>query len=232
MTDTQIDSTLIFDYNALQREIMNVDNGDDDYYDEIFEDNAAEENLSIDNEVEFDKEIPKDDRINVTPCVIIDNENNSEKIELCNNMNITNRSIHNLLGCFEVDSNAVKEVGDKIEKLGVCLKHLSYDQNVLHKPPQGEPHAKATNPFYNGTIHKKRCLLCNKYKCFYTRGDACEMHLWNICNRNIQIPCHGLYDCPAIIEHPDLTKAPENTQYVRYICTDCLISNGGHLHIK
>ena len=39
------------------------------------------------------------------------------------------------------------------------------------------------------------------------------MHLWNICNHNIKIPCHGLYDCPAIIEHPGLTKTPENTPF-------------------
>ncbi|CAJ0651541.1 3927_t:CDS:2 [Entrophospora sp. SA101] len=42
------------------------------------------------------------------------------------------------------DSDVVKEVGDKVEKLGVCLKHLNYDQNTLHRPQIGESHFNET----------------------------------------------------------------------------------------
>ena len=232
MENSPIDSMLSFDYDALQREITNIDNTDDDYCDdEILENNEdAQENLS--GEAEFDMEVPKEIKSKVTPCVIVDNENNEGKIERCNHMDNNNRSIHNLIGCFEIDSNVVREVGKEVEKLGVCLKHLNLDQNKFHRPIEGKSRIKATQPFYNGIIHKKLCLLCNRYKCFYTRGDFCKLHLWNVCNRNIQVPCRGLHDCPAIIEHPILASIPENTQRVRYVCTDCLVLNGAHLHVK
>ncbi|CAH1761077.1 12468_t:CDS:1, partial [Entrophospora sp. SA101] len=111
MENSPIDSMLSFDYDALQREITNIDNTDDDYCDdEILENNEdAQENLS--GEAEFDMEVPKEIKSKVTPCVIVDNENNEEKIERCNHMDNNNRSIHNLIGCFEIDSNVVREVG-------------------------------------------------------------------------------------------------------------------------
>ncbi|CAJ0636559.1 8877_t:CDS:2 [Entrophospora sp. SA101] len=82
---------LSFDYDALQREITNIDNTDDDYCDdEILENNEdAQENLS--GEAEFDMEVPKEIKSKVTPCVIVDNENNEEKIERCNHMDNNNR---------------------------------------------------------------------------------------------------------------------------------------------
>ncbi|CAJ0630448.1 3315_t:CDS:2 [Entrophospora sp. SA101] len=133
---------LSFDYDALQREITNIDNTDDDYCDnEILESNEdVQENLS--GEAEFDMEVPKEIKSKVTPCVIVDNENNEEKIERCNHMDNNNRSIHNLIGCFEIDSNVVREVGKEVEKLGVCLKHLNLDQNKFHRPIEGESHRK------------------------------------------------------------------------------------------
>ncbi|CAJ0650714.1 2816_t:CDS:2 [Entrophospora sp. SA101] len=33
-------------------------------------------------------------------------------------MDNNNHSIHNLIGCFEIDSNVVREVGKEVEKLG------------------------------------------------------------------------------------------------------------------
>src|SRR5215213_4884388 len=110
MENTPIDSVLSFNHDALQREITNINNKD------------VQENLS--GEAEFDMEVPKEIKSKVTPCVIVDNENNEEKIECCNHMDNNNHSIHNLIGCFEIDSNVVREVGKEIEKLGVCLKHL------------------------------------------------------------------------------------------------------------
>ncbi|CAH1765307.1 15681_t:CDS:2 [Entrophospora sp. SA101] len=225
------ESLFTFDYNSLQQEIentMNADYIDDEYFDGAFDEHG---DLEMDDESEsgFDREVPLAAEIELTPCVIIDNENDSGKVDCCNNVN-RNRSIHNLIGSFEIDSNAVKEVEDKIERLGVCLRHLNYDQNTLHQPVKGEERVKATHSFSNGTIHNKRCLLCNKYKCFYTRGNACKTHLWNVCGRNIQVPCRGLFNCPAISLNSNLTSKSTNTQHVRYICTDCFISYGGHLH--
>ncbi|CAH1766959.1 10707_t:CDS:2, partial [Entrophospora sp. SA101] len=224
------ESLLTFDYNLLQQEIENTINAD--YIDdECFDDHY---DVEMNDESEFDREVPitdKFDKIEVTPCVIIDNENDEEKIKRCNSVDKI-RSIHNLIGSFEIDSNAVKEVGDEFERLGVCLRHLNYDQNTLHQPIKGEERIKATHSFSKGTIHNKRCLFCNQYKNFYTRGDACKKHLWNVCGRNIQVPCRGLFNCPAITLHPNLTSKPTNTQYVRYVCTDCFKLYGGHLHSR
>nr|CAG8433141.1 660_t:CDS:2 [Entrophospora candida] len=129
----------------------------------------VQENLS--GEAEFDMEVPKEIKPKVTPCY------------------------SQLDCCFEINSNAVREVGKEVEKLGICLKHLNLDQNKFHQPVEGESYIKATQPFYN-------------------------------------VPCHGLHDCQAIIEHPILASIPENTQCVQYVCTDCLVLNGAHLHVK
>ncbi|CAH1768274.1 2561_t:CDS:2, partial [Entrophospora sp. SA101] len=144
-------------------------------------DQIVQENLS--GEAEFDMEVPKEIKPKVTPCY------------------------SQLDCCFEIDSNAVREVRKEVEKLGICLKHLNLDQNKFHRPVEGESYIKATQPFYNGTIHKKLCLLAT-------------------------VPCHGLHDCQATIEHPILASIPENTQCVQYVCTDCLVLNGAHLHVK
>ncbi|CAJ0629591.1 2967_t:CDS:2 [Entrophospora sp. SA101] len=114
----QIDSILEFDEFSFQESMNDAINI------ELVDDNI-EENLSM---KEFDK---------VTPCVIIDNDKNGNKIERCNCID-RNRSISNLSGSFEIDSGAVKEVGEDIQRLGMCLRHLNYDQNTLHKPLPGE----------------------------------------------------------------------------------------------
>ncbi|CAJ0626861.1 5556_t:CDS:2 [Entrophospora sp. SA101] len=113
------ESLFTFDYNSLQQEIentMNADYIDDEYFDGAFDEHG---DLEMDDESEsgFDREVPLAAEIELTPCVIIDNENDSGKVDCCNNVN-RNRSIHNLIGSFEIDSNAVKEVEDKIERLG------------------------------------------------------------------------------------------------------------------
>ncbi|CAJ0881189.1 8830_t:CDS:2 [Entrophospora sp. SA101] len=93
----QIDSILEFDEFSFQESMNDAINI------ELVDDNI-EENLSM---KEFDK---------VTPCVIIDNDKNGNKIERCNCID-RNRSISNLSGSFEIDSGAVKEVGEDIQRL-------------------------------------------------------------------------------------------------------------------
>ncbi|CAJ0640261.1 16152_t:CDS:2 [Entrophospora sp. SA101] len=86
-------------------------------------DQIVQENLS--GEAEFDMEVPKEIKPKVTPCY------------------------SQLDCCFEIDSNAVREVRKEVEKLGICLKHLNLDQNKFHRPVEGESYIKATQPFYN-----------------------------------------------------------------------------------
>ncbi|CAJ0634357.1 7342_t:CDS:2 [Entrophospora sp. SA101] len=142
------ESLFTFDYNSLQQEIESAINANyiDYIDDECFDGDGAfdgHDDVEMSDESGFDKEVPKEDKVEVTSCVIIDNDKNHEMIERCNRFDM-NRSIYNLIGSFEVDSDVVKEVGDKVEKLGVCLKHLNYDQNTLHRPQIGESHFNET----------------------------------------------------------------------------------------
>ncbi|CAH1769566.1 9023_t:CDS:2, partial [Entrophospora sp. SA101] len=99
---------------------INADYIDDECLDGAFDDHN---DVEMSNECKFDKEVPKEDKFKVTSCVIIDYDKNPEMIEQCNQSG-KNRSIYNLVGSFEVDSDVVKEVGDNVEKLGACQQHL------------------------------------------------------------------------------------------------------------
>ncbi|CAJ0630422.1 10074_t:CDS:2 [Entrophospora sp. SA101] len=92
---------------------INADYIDDECLDGAFDDHN---DVEMSNECKFDKEVPKEDKFKVTSCVIIDYDKNPEMIEQCNQSG-KNRSIYNLVGSFEVDSDVVKEVGDNVEKL-------------------------------------------------------------------------------------------------------------------
>lgn len=58
------------------------------------------------------------------------------------------------------------------------------------------------------------------------------LHAWNVCGRNIQVPCRGLYDCPAITSHEALSYNSPDNSYTRFVCTECFVKHGGHLHIQ
>ncbi|CAH1766007.1 34_t:CDS:2 [Entrophospora sp. SA101] len=181
----QIDSILEFDEFSFQESMNDAINI------ELVDDNI-EENLSM---KEFDK---------VTPCVIIDNDKNGNKIERCNCID-RNRSISNLSGSFEIDSGAVKEVGEDIQRLGMCLRHLNYDQNTLHKPLPGETQEVITAQCIYGMFvdaifrfHVEAYIIVQQWKDY-------------------------------LILQSFQTNIP---QRVRYICTNCWVLNGGHLHIR
>ena len=79
-------------------------------------------------------------------------------------------------------------------------------------------------------LHRTRCLLCNKYKIFFTRGQNCPVHSWTVCGRNIRVPCLCLKTCKALRTCFSIcTKSTDNIRPL-YICTKCFEDNGGHLH--
>lgn len=50
------------------------------------------------------------------------------------------------------------------------------------------------------------------------------------CNRNVQVPCRGLYNCDALKECAPYVKKSDNTERRRFVCEKCFEEQGGHLH--
>ncbi|RHZ68812.1 hypothetical protein Glove_293g8 [Diversispora epigaea] len=96
------------------------------------------------------------------------------------------------------------------------------------------------------TIYKNfsPCVLIN---CFNNKLQTCSqitnvknicqlVRTWqidenNIWEKNIQIPCIGLYTCDVIHKYQGIFKIVfNNTLTVRYICNNCYESYGGHIN--
>ncbi|CAJ0832747.1 10965_t:CDS:2 [Entrophospora sp. SA101] len=158
------ESLLTFDYNLLQQEIENTINAD--YIDdECFDDHY---DVEMNDESEFDREVPitdKFDKIEVTPCVIIDNENDEEKIKRCNSVDKI-RSIHNLIGSFEIDSNAVKEVGDEFERLDFKpkLSTISTETDSISISTESSDNQTIPNFFLLNVVFAVKKLNLNEYQ--------------------------------------------------------------------
>lgn len=122
-------------------------------------------------EEEFEKIVPSasDNAIKLTDCVVIDNDNDQHIIRRCNNAGV--RNVGQLSGMWEVN---------EISRLGICLRHLNYDQNTVHKPGSGR-RIKAVRTTEESIITSRRCLFCKKLKCFLTRGKTCSIHAWKVC---------------------------------------------------
>ncbi|CAG8746435.1 11300_t:CDS:2, partial [Dentiscutata erythropus] len=57
---------------------------------------------------------------------------------------------------------------------------------------------------------------------FFSRGNDCVDHCWNICGRDIQVPCLGLKSCPVFQRIPRIaSRFTIDDRYVRYICARC-----------
>ena len=78
----------------------------------------------------IDKIIDHLKQIKFTPCVIVDFING--KFQQCRETGKL-RQIRNLLGIWQIDRDAVKEVDGVLSKLGVCDSHFQFDNKYLHK---------------------------------------------------------------------------------------------------
>ena len=233
--DTGIEQTVVHDdaltfdwysYNQIKEIIRSVEETD-----ELIE---SEELFEIDdNEIEifnteFDVQLLSDieNSTRFTNCAIIDNEisNKSTIIQRCNNVGV--RSVNQLSGTWEVDSQVVKDLDKDISRLGICMRHYNYDLKYLH------PGVRNKISTEESMIASHCCLFCNKIKCFFTRGKTCLLHTQKVCGRIIQVPCRGLYNCPAITNYKGLSTKLLDNNKPRFICTNCFITNGGHLHVR
>jgi hypothetical protein len=160
-----------------------------------------------------------------TPCVIIDFIEG--KFQQCQGIGKL-RQLRNLFGTWEVDRNAVKEVDGVLSKLGVCESHFQFDNKYLH---QSSTLSKKDKDFNEGIIQWRRCISCNKYVTFFSRGIGCTMHSWHLNKKNVQVPCIGQYKCGALQTCPNLCKrAYENIKRPQSICCLCYENLGGHIH--
>ena len=113
-----------------------------------------------------------------------------------------------------------------LSKLGVCDLHFQFDNKYLHKSQN-----KQLKKFEEGIIQWRRCVSCNKYVTFFSRGTGCPIHSWNLNNQNIQTPCNGQYACDALRTCLPLCKRMFNDfTKPQSICCSCYENLGGHIY--
>jgi len=163
------------------------------------------------------------EQLRFTPCVIIDFIEG--KFQRCNGIGKL-RQLRNLFGTWQVDRDAIKEVDGVLSKLGVCDSHFQFDNKYLHKSLD-----KQTKDFNEGIIQWRRCVFCDKYITFFSRGVGCAMHSWCLNKRNIQVPCIGQYSCKVLRSHLNLcNKTFDKFKRPQCLCCLCYEKLGGHIH--
>ncbi|CAH1769452.1 1589_t:CDS:2, partial [Entrophospora sp. SA101] len=111
-----------------------------------------------------------------------------------------------LFGTWEVDVSVEDNSDFKLYEYGVCTSHFNFDNSKLHNPND----------------KKKRNI---------DDSDNCAVHSWKIAGRNVQVPCLGLKSCTSFTEIDDFASGASSSYRIRYICTECFETCGGHLHI-
>ena len=87
--------------------------------------------------------------------------------------------------------------------------------------------------FNQGIIQWRRCISCDKYIAFFSRGKGCTLHSWHLNKQNIQVPCIGQYTCEALRKCPPVCKrAFDDINPRRQKCLCCWYYEnlGGHIH--
>ena len=175
------------------------------------------------NTLEQDKIIDYLENAEFTPCVVVDFVNG--KIQRCGEKTKL-RQLRNLFGTWEIDREAVNEVNGALERLGVCDTHFQFDNKYLHKSQN-----KLVKDFNQGIVQWRRCISCNKYITYFSRGVGCTIHSWKLNKQNIQVPCIGQYSCEVLRACPPLCRrAFDDIKQQQYICTSCYENLGGHIH--
>ncbi|PKB95696.1 hypothetical protein RhiirA5_436225, partial [Rhizophagus irregularis] len=210
-------------------EIINYINDNTDNT-SAFSDIDLEELEDIDEKIkeheicdEMDKVIDDLEQQKFTSCVIIDYMEG--KFRRCEGTGKL-RQLRNLIGTWQVDRDAIKEVDGILSKLGVCDSHFQFDNKYLHQSS-----SKKIKDFNKGIIQWRRCISCNKYVTFFSRGAGCAIHSWYLNKKNIQVPCIGQYKCEALQSYPNLcNRTYENIKRSQSICCICYENLGGHVH--
>lgn len=206
-------------------EMLNYISDDTDNTSSTFSDIDFEELEDFEEKIEEQEIYNEKDEIidhlnqqKFTPCVVIDFIEG--KFQRCQGTGKL-RQLRNLLGTWEVDRNAIKEVDGILSKLGVCDSHFQFDNKYLH---QSLTLSKKNKDFSEGIIQWRRCISCNKYVTFFSRGIGCIMHSWHLNKKNVQVPCIGQYKCRALQIYSNLCKqAYENIKRPQSICCSCYL---------
>ncbi|CAG8686647.1 9877_t:CDS:1, partial [Ambispora gerdemannii] len=207
---------------ASARALLNDDDDDVDWTEIEVEDSDLYESFLTMHDVE-DTIIERTPTQNqkLTPCVVIDT--NQGEIKCCDSTTSLRR-LEQMIGTWEIDANAVEDAKDSDHRLGVCYSHFILDQNKLYDQGMKQSHS-----IEQSIIHIHLCLFCNKKKCFFSRGDCCETHSWNINGCNIQVPCVSAFDCFTFIEG-SIAQKLFTSFYARYICSECFQQEDGHFY--
>ncbi|PKY35027.1 hypothetical protein RhiirB3_455333, partial [Rhizophagus irregularis] len=160
-------------------EIINYINDNTDNT-SAFSDINLEELEDIDEEIkeheicdEMDKVIDDLEQQKFTSCVIIDYMEG--KFRRCEGTGKL-RQLRNLIGTWQVDRDAIKEVDGILSKLGVCDSHFQFDNKYLH---QSSSVGCAIHSWY---LNKKNIQVpcIGQYKC-----EALQSYP-NLCNRTYE----------------------------------------------
>ncbi|PKK66461.1 hypothetical protein RhiirC2_784761 [Rhizophagus irregularis] len=175
-------------------------------YNEIFNDDNNDiylKDFEVENEEEQDK--------------IIDYVDDVENIEFTPCV---------VIDFVKVDRKAIREVDGVLSRLGVCDSHFQFDNKYLHKSQN-----KQVKDFNQDIIQWRRCISCNKYITYFSRGVRCTIHSWKLNKQNIQVPCIGQYSYEALRVCPPICKWAfddiKQQQCIRCLCYENL---GGHIH--
>src|SRR5919205_996656 len=117
------------------------------------------ENEENKNNEESDFIINQKKTKDLTSCVLIDKIEG--KIQKCKNTE-SFRTLWQLVGTWQIDSEKILEVGESLETLGVCSYHFNHDQNKLH-----DSKIKRASSTTNSILHRRRCLFCGKLFYFF-----------------------------------------------------------------
>ena len=134
------------------------------------EDNDIEDTLSVhndddDDDMDYD-EIPEITTKKRSPCVIVDNLNGV--IGRCNSVDSL-VSLAQLVGAWEIELTSEESLD--LTELGVCSNHFNFDHGQLHSSG-----TKILRRYSKSIVYKKKCLLCNEYKKFFSQGSDCIEH--------------------------------------------------------
>ncbi|GES78499.1 hypothetical protein GLOIN_2v1482460 [Rhizophagus clarus] len=173
---------------------------------------------------EHDEVIDNLEHTKLTPCVVIDFIKG--EVQRCGESTKL-RQLQNLFGTWQVDRDAINEVDGVLIRLGVCNTHFQFDNKYLHQSRN-----KQLKDFNQGIIQWRRCISCNKYITFYSRGAGCTLHSWHLNKQNIQVPCIGQYTCEALRDCLPVCKRAFDDINPRQksVCCWCYKNLGGHIY--
>ncbi|PKK76933.1 hypothetical protein RhiirC2_862259 [Rhizophagus irregularis] len=117
----------IFKLRAFELNEADMIHDENSEYESEYDDFESENEENFNNDYESDIRVEQSKPKNLTPCVLIDKIDG--KIQRCKNLE-SFRTLWQLVGIWQVDSNEVLEANESLENLGVCSYHFNHDQKL------------------------------------------------------------------------------------------------------